>query len=255
MPEIKDYQVYLEQMKNGSQDKLFFADKIFQSWQTLVDIGCADGFITAQIKNLFPNKNIIGVDNDPKMLNLANANYQSLGITFTNQVPNNTDIYYMSSFLHELYSYQNANEISQFWDNIFTSNFKYIIIRDMIYDDILNHRELKINDRKALKNLIRNKPNLATKLTQYESIWGSIYSYKSFLHFLLKYQYDDNWEREIRENYLPLSFNQLMEILPSCVRITYLDHRTLPYFTHKWEQDLGIRIDEKVHCKIILQKH
>lgn len=254
MQEITNYEVYLEQMRNGVQDKLFFVDKIFERWEKLVDIGCADGFITAQIKKVFPNKTIVGVDNDPTMLNLAKSTYKDLSVDFVEKIPDDGDIYYMSSILHEIYSYQNPDEISQFWQLIFNSKFKYIVIRDMIYDDNLNIRELSVNEKLALTQFKKN-PKIASKLNDFETIWGKIVLYKNFIHFLLKYQYDDNWQREVRENYLPISFAQLLHILPSNVKISYLDHRTLPYFSHKWKKDLGVTIDEKIHCKIILEKH
>ncbi|MGA1049083.1 MAG: hypothetical protein ACO3UU_13830, partial [Minisyncoccia bacterium] len=41
-------------------------------------------------------------------------------------------------------------------------------------------------------------------LISFEKVWGSIFKdYRNFIHFLLKYRYTDNWEREVNENYLP----------------------------------------------------
>ena len=91
-------------------------------------------------------------------------------------------------------------------------------------------------------------------LKDYEDIWGSIKDKKNFVHNLQKYKYIENWSREVRENYFPITLEKLLALIPSNYRITYSDHYTLPYTAHQIKRDFGIKLDEKTHFKFILKK-
>lgn len=247
---ITNYKTYIDLMKNGVYDKLFFVDKLFEKWDCILDYGCADGFLSGKIKEIFPDSNVVGLDVDGEMLEMARQKHPD--IKFIEKLDGEYDVVYFSSLLHEIYSYSNHDQIEKFWADIFAIQPKYIIFRDMIFDESIE-RETPTNSIAKLL-LFCKKNNLLGKLQQFEKIWGKITNYKNFIHFLLKYSYDDNWEREVRENYLPLSYQNFLINLPSNYRIEYIEHYTLPFFKHKWEQDIGMFIDEKIHLKIILKK-
>lgn len=255
VPTINDYIRYTDLMRNGFYDKLFFVDKLFDDWKTLIDFGCADGFITNKIKEVYPEKTIIGYDKDADMIKVAMSKYPS-PVFFSSIDTLNTfakgDVLYLSSIIHEIYSYMSADEIDAFWNYVFTSGFKYIIIRDMIYNEGIQ-RESHINEiRKVYKWCQKN--HCEKHLKEFERFHGEITEYKNLIHFLLKYKYTEGWDREVRENYLPLSIQHLYELIPLEYRIEYSENYTLPFFKHDWEKEMGLFIDEKIHSKFIIKK-
>ena len=74
------------------------------------------------------------------------------------------------------------------------------------------------------------------------------------IHYLLKYSYTHNWEREVRENYLGLSVEDLMKLIPNDYRVTYQEHYTLPYVAWQVKKDFGIDLRPPKHIKIVLEK-
>jgi 6-pyruvoyl-tetrahydropterin synthase len=71
-------------------------------------------------------------------------------------------------------------------------------------------------------------------LNSFENKWGDLDDhYRTFIHFLLKYKYIDNWEREVNENYLPLSYETLKKKIPSEYKIIYEDRFILLTYNNK----------------------
>lgn len=198
---IKDYKIYNSGMKKSIKDKLFFEGLIDDSVDTFVDFGCADGQILAQVHSDFPEWKLKGIDIDYKMIELARRNCD-VAIYFENIADitnNNTSILNLSSVIHEVYSYSSSNTIDQFWSNVFNGGFKYISIRDLMSSCAIN-AEAEINDILKLRKRTNSK-----QLSDFISVWGNISSRRNLVHYLLKYSYVENWEREVRENYLPIT--------------------------------------------------
>lgn len=80
----KSYQQYLEAMDAIAIEKVASASVFFEPKEgnTLVDVGMASGTSTAILAQLFPNLNIIGVDINPKMVDIANEMYQFPNLSF-----------------------------------------------------------------------------------------------------------------------------------------------------------------------------
>jgi hypothetical protein len=92
------------------------------------------------------------------------------------------------------------------------------------------------------------------KLAEYESIWGSIEERHNLIHYLLKYSYTENWEREVNENYLPLKVESLLRMIPEEYEIVYSEHYVLPYVKQQIKRDSGIDLKDATHFKILLKK-
>jgi hypothetical protein len=91
-------------------------------------------------------------------------------------------------------------------------------------------------------------------LKSFEDRWGTINdNYRTFMHYLLKYKYIENWEREVNENYLPVSLETLKSKIPSSYKIAYEDNFVLPYLQKQVKQDFGISITHSTHTKLILR--
>ncbi len=73
------------------------------------------------------------------------------------------------------------------------------------------------------------------------------------MHYLLKYKYIENWDREVNENYLPVSLETLKSKIPSSYKIAYEDNFILPYLQSQVNKDFGIHITHPTHTKLILR--
>ena len=74
------------------------------------------------------------------------------------------------------------------------------------------------------------------------------------MHFLLKYRYTQNWEREVREDYFPISSERLMTLIPDSCRVIFCERFTLPYTAWQLRKDLGIELKHHTHIKLILER-
>lgn len=108
-----------------------------------------------------------------------------------------------------------------------------------------------INDvKKAYHKFLHSKA-----LTDFEGIWGSIESNRQLIHFLLKYRYlTPNWDREVRENYMPITREDLLAKIPNEYDVLFHEHYVLPFIWQSVKNDTGIEIKDPTHMKLILKK-
>ena len=249
---LSNLEIYLTKMMRGLEDKIFFLNKI--DTDCIVDFGCADGYILKQISKFHPEIKLIGYDYDKVMLN---AITEGEGILFTDswyEVIDEAKKYknpmvLLSSVIHEVYSYGNDISVSRFWKDIFSDAFKYVAIRDMMYsekfpkfpkDDIVSIRENSNDD----------------ELETYEKVWGKIdSSYMNTLHWLLKYPYVDNWDRELHENYLPLSLEELKSKIPGGWSVTYENPHILGHVQRKIKREMGVDLIYPTHIQMIISNN
>lgn len=250
--EITDINGYLYKMKKSMLDKMFFMDKVFEPFRCIVDFGCANGELIKTIQTLFPEYEYIGYDINPEMLEIAKKNVPSaLFVSSLNELDIRFDdcLLNISSTIHEVYSYSTDGEIEDFWNRVFNSGYKYITIRDIM----LSKKNNYVVDSKQL-DAVRANPVYASNLRDFEAVWGKIKTNNELVHYLLKYSYTQNWERELRENYIALPVEDFFKRIPDSYEITYFEHFTLPY--NKWQinKDFGIELNTPTHIKIVLKK-
>ena len=256
---ISNYDQYILGMNTTMSDKLFFLNEF--KFDVIVDFGCADGTFLKSVSNSRPNVKIIGYDLDSTMLNIAKGKLPSNSILtddwdvvlkeisgYKNPLLN------LSSVIHEVYSYSNSLTINKFWNKqVFGGNFKYITIRDMIPSVALTRNEITNFKQDAKK--LRRMADLES-LKSFEEVWGSINSdYRNFVHFLLKYKYTDNWEREVNENYLPITLETLKSKIPGSYSVLYEDNFILPYLKSEVMKDFNIILTHPTHTKMILRNN
>ena len=236
--EIKDKAGYNEKMRLGIIDKAWFISE-YAGWnniRTIVDFGCADGALIQVLKICMPEKEFIGVDNSDFMRDVFSKNtgcrvFESLD-DLLNNYPLELDktALILGSVIHEVYSYSpEEEEIARFWDNV--KKFKVVAIREMLLpsDGVVCASEW------VRKNVRNNWDREYEKqLVDHERIWGRIDApigtaigpngtkydvtdemdtqemefipaLKSFMKLMLSFTYTKNWERELLEDYLPLS--------------------------------------------------
>lgn len=248
--EIANLNIYNEGMRKSIEDKLFFLplvddDKV----KAIVDYGCADGTLLSLIPSKWEK---IGIDMNIDMLTRAEELCQGGKFILANNLPlmdGEGKILNLSSVLHEIYSYGTKDDVLVFWKNLFNSNYDYIVIRDLI-TDVPNDKEAELFD--ILK--IRNHPIYSKLVASFESKWGSISYQKNLLHFLLKYRYVENWDREVNENYFNLSVNELLNIIPRQYEVFYKKTYCLPFVQKRIKKDFGIWVEDTTHIQLILKK-
>ena len=59
----------------------------------------------------------------------------------------------------------------------------------------------------VMKIRSKNHPVIKKELIDFSNKWGTIDNYKNLIHFLLKYRWKVNWNREVNENYFPIRPN------------------------------------------------
>jgi len=243
MSPIKNYVVYTDGMKRAIYDKLFFVDKIEPTM--IVDYGCADGTLMRELAEYYPEIPIIGVDNDPQMREKSSD--LDIRRDICNIAPIKGSALVLSSVIHEIYSYCNPDEIDLFWK--YTARYDYLVIRDMCVHGHTFHREVA-------KELIEKVREIhPSQMRDFEGYWGNIKTTASFMHFLLKYMYQDNWEREVQENYLPNTKEGLIDMISNQGRnIIYQEHYVLPYLKEKWKKDFDVNVDLPTHLKLIAKR-
>ena len=254
---IEDETKYTQDMTRSFIDKLFFLDQI--DTDVIVDFGCADGFILSKIRMLKPDLMLIGYDLDKQMLLNAKSNLDDKSSLLTDDwslVLKTLEKFkkptlLLSSVIHEVYSYSHPRDVSKFWsEKVFSDSFEYICIRDMIPSN-------EISKTKSFDDDVARVRELSEKfyLDSFEKEWGDISKdYRTFIHYLLKYRYKSNWNREVKENYVPISLQTLRSKIPGNYKIIFQDNYIYSYFRTIIEQDFGINIKQTTHTKMIIQR-
>ncbi len=250
MENIKNLTIYNNGMQKSMQDKLFFLSHIEpDEIDIIIDYGCADGTLLSLIDNGW---NKIGIDMSHEMLQIAQKKVDNGEFICENNLPvirtARPCLLNLSSVIHEIYSYGTQQDIETFWSALSQSNYKYIVIRDLITDvndDVLANDQ----DIEKIKNSKWNK-----LITEFEQNHGSIKYQKNLLHFLLKYKYTENWNREVKENYFNLSVDELLEKIPNNYEISFIKTYCLPFVKRSIKKDFQINVNDTTHIQLILKR-
>ena len=249
MDKVSNLDIYVQRMEKSLLDKLFFMDKIFEPITTVLDFGCANGVLIKMMQRCFPEYAYIGFDISQEMIDKATEQIQDADFyTQWEDIrcnPGQT-LVNISSTLHEVCHYSTPEDVELFWQRIFHSGFRYIAIRDMMVSG-------QLPEKAAPSDVEKAKTLFPEKLAEYESIWGSIENRKNLIHYLLKYRYTENWDREVRENYLPITKEALLAKIPAQYEIVYQEHYTLPFIRQQIQKDCGITLDDFTHYKVLLK--
>lgn len=248
MEDIKNRNVYLTKMSKTFFDKAWFMSHIPEEIDTFIDFGCADGSFMKFLQSNCPSFKYFGVDNDPYFVRKTEENgfrcHTSLDFYKNGHggIDRDKTCLILSSVLHEIYSYSNS---TGFWNEVAKLNPKYIAIRDMMF----------IKNKNVCTDGIEYifKKYFEKQFLEFKEIWLDRHdidfepSADFYTHFMLKYIYNnENWKREVKENYLPLTSKQIVEKSWYLgYEIDFEDHYKLPYLVNRWKADFHLDID---HC-------
>lgn len=255
---IENILQYNSSMRKSLLDKIFFMDKIDS--EIFVDYGCADGSLLNFLNTLFPEHTYLGFDIDDKMIDLAkercpegitlSSNWNELDAIIQNFEKQGKKVtLILSSIIHEVYSYGTGTDIKVFWERVFNTGFDYIVIRDMMASKSIE----KTTDMNDYIKILRSSNK--QMLYEFETYWGTLESNKNLLHYLLKYRYTENWNREVKENYLPIFREELLSYIPPNYTVELHEHYVLPFLKNKVQSDFAISLKDNTHIKLILKKN
>lgn len=249
---------YTERMKRSTIDKISYLKEI--SVNVHFDYGCADGSTIEFISSIFPDHFFFGFDINPEMIQLAKSknihnatfstNFDELVLKM-NSLKNKKTVLILNSIIHEIYSFLPQIEIDEFWNRVFNSGFDYISIRDMCADvRILNQGIDRVS-----ANKIYNKAN-PYLIKTFEEKYGSIDNMVNQMHFLLKYHYENNWDNELKENYLICDFDEYDRRLnkQQNYRLIYHDNFKIRFLSEMIKKDFDVVFPGNTHVKYILEQ-
>lgn len=272
--DFKNIASYTENMAKGLADKMFFLNKLNISPKRsylFVDFGCADDILISSLYEILNSKGInayyIGYDISETMIDLAKTkfNYNTDKVMFTsdweeviskmNEYPGKSKTLILSSVIHEVYSYaESDDDIDIFWHRILDSDFDYICIRDMMVSKDINISAFKTN---AYKKVDYKIPAINKYRIQFEDIYGKIYNWKNLIHFLLKYRWTINWDREVHENYFPIYIEDFLKKFEKKYNLNYFERFRVPFLDKCWLDDFSITDTEifyNTHIKTIFER-
>lgn len=269
---FENLQTYNKNMTKGLEDKLFFLEHLpKETGYVFVDFGCADGTLVDSLYHSLNNFNqYIGFDISEQMIDLAltKMSESPKNVMFTsnwNDVENKLTelnkykfkkVLILSSVVHEVYSYaRNEEDIDVFWKRVLKTGFDYICVRDMmVSSDTYNTP----TDPSWINNINwdANHCVLAERRKQFVDKWGSIENKQVALHYLLKYRWQINWEREVNENYFPIDIENFLKMFEGLYNIDYFQRFTIPFIKDAISKDLYIFLGDTdfTHIKAIFSK-
>lgn len=255
---VQNLTTYNGEMQKALIDKIFFLDKV-DNTNVFVDYGCANGALIQLSSKILPEATFIGYDLAPEMIAEAQK-VDNKSCTFTDSLnflrdtikgkrrAGNKICLSIISLIHEVYHYGPA-KVKDFWEFVFSEDlFDYIAIRDMC---VSSSTSRPADSLSVAKIRMRYDKDM---IAQWESNWGSLSENWSLVHFLLTYRYVNSWERELRENYLPVNLENLMALIPAGWGPTYVEHYTLPFIRQQIIEDFSIDLQDRTHLKLILKK-
>ena len=258
MHDIKDFEGYVSKMDITVIDKLFWLPHVTHPVTQLVDIGCACGKLQTVFNAVSPCTELIGIEENLDMVQKIYEGYDKGEIPFIrvhgllDDIPGKLkpgSVINMSSVLHEVYSYKNKEYIKNFWKQINRLEPEYITIRDMMWNE---------SDAYCPTDLICNTilhSVYAKQAEEFESKYGLLSEKKNLTHFLLKYRYKENWERELNENYFAFSIDDAIPVLNDNYKVIYHEFFALPWTAKCARNDFGISfLPGTTHQKIIYQR-
>lgn len=253
MRDIKDFGIYLERMAKPLAEKLKIIKYVPENTKSVVDVGCADGTVTIEMTKILPEINFYGIDLDERFIRLAkekvvgikNIRFEKIYLRELLARPERFDTIIFCSVLHEFFTYGEGissvlKALADAHELLHPSGV--IIIRDMVLSEYTKKATLRVEQ---IVRKMKAKKELDSYIKDFEERFGKLNNIYRVNHFLLKYWYTENWERESKEHYVPVTFEEYEKIFDLLGMIfQYKDTYLIPFLKEKWQKDFGLTEDE-----------
>lgn len=229
----KNYQQYLEAMDAISVEKVASASVFFepQKGNTIVDVGMASGTSTAILARLFPEMRIIGVDINPKMVQIAQDTYNYPNLSFREDdgeklrtfSENSVNGFFNCSAIHHITSY-NGYDTNRALNTLrrqveLLKDKGVLIIRDFVKPDeqevIIELSSIdkpnRTNDAELFIQFAQTARSLASvnergfPIQEIDAIKKDTRRFQTFYtdvtEFIRRKDYYANWDIELQEEY------------------------------------------------------
>ena len=252
MQNITNSKIYLERLAAPLQEKLKIIKYFPENFKNGLDIGCADGVVTQELANLFPNANFLGIDINPDFISLAhnrentnrNLYFRCIYQRELLAEPQRFDAVTFISVLHEFFSYGEgiSSVLKALADahELLNKNGR-IIIRDMVLNSYTKNSNLYTTNILTKIKATKYKK----QIPDFEKYHGKLNTIYRINHFLLKYWYLENWEREAQEHYIPVTheeYEQIFNLLG--LNLLYKESYLIPFLKNKWVKDFDLNEEE-----------
>lgn len=276
---MKNVEIYKKRMERTMirSEKLFFLDHIdLRAYDIIVDFGGANGAMIHAIQNelikeqlRLPYQKYVIVDNSSQMQTdytlHSTYRYQSLADferSFNaHKIFNGEDLcngpldekvilFICSSVLHEC-DVNTVNEITEFCDRYVQT----LVMRDMCYSkraDMTQEEYQLINTRLKELGLLER----FNDLREHHPANNEVDAVRELIHFILKFEYVENWETEVLEDYFSNHIEHLKQnLLKKSWGEMYSRYYALPYKDMQARKIFGLRHGlPPTHAQIILEK-
>lgn len=203
--------LYNEEMRKALDAKLFFMPHVNQHTSRYVDFGCGDGSVLAECskRSLYRYPNLFGIDAAPQfhvadtLCHIIVGGPDALAKGFLRDKPEETTLI-LSSVLHEMVSQHGRLDVLP----VSSLRPRFIAIRDMSFPANAEHHLLGVCDMVKLRAL-----GSEHQWQTFQNNWGKVDNWRAAAHWALKAPYADNWEHEVKEDYLCLDRMALTEWL------------------------------------------
>lgn len=253
--EINNKEVYLSRMSKPLQEKLRVADYFPKDAKKILDVGCADGTVTIALAKMFPNIEFFGIDLDGDFIeqakerrekeNIGNVSFQKVYLRDLLSKEDKYDAVIFVSVLHEFYSYGEgiSSVLKALADAHELLNIGgEIVVRDMILHEYTKHTKFNVSN---ILEKIHTREEFAQHLNDFEELFGAIDNIYKANHFLLKYFYSENWDRESKEHYVPVTFEQYQDVFSLLgMDMQFMENYLISFLKDKWQEDFSLTESE-----------
>lgn len=264
---MKDIEIYKERMAKSMTraEKLFFLDNLdLYTFDTIIDFGGANGLLLHELQRKFPLLSVdcrfIIVDNNPKMMSDYNV-WNCTRVASLDEIEwlHGRVLLICSSVLHECGIY----DIDRLY-GFCNEHVATLVMRDMAYinssfwDERLTEDDFaySLAGRKAYERICANEDyrKRFLEMLSYCNEWKQDVR-QALTHFILKCDYRENWESEIRENYFNNNVRKLSQWLVNIDAWHTLFYRAyaLPYKKAQAKEDFDFDLPN-THVQIILER-
>lgn len=243
---MKDLNGYMLRMELAIDEKIKFLKYIdINEYDLVVDFGCANGALLRKLRQYNQISTFYGFDTNKEMIDAAKRHLDLYKSYYTNNWEeikrelnySNKSLIIIGSVFHEVDSMTEIKIVD------LCKLFDTVVIRDMYNESEDKKIVLSGKSVSLLNSKISNHMWLS-----FSQEWGDPFdNLKQFYHFLLKYEYVDNWENEVTENYFRTDWDfielELDNLFQKVADVKY----TLPYKAKKVYQDFEYIMSEPTH--------